>query len=187
MAFSTPSLACLSFVQGYLDFVKLVFSSLINPWAHLQRLGLKRITTIGPVVRNNGDLTHHLCRETRERKPNAIKNVWRMAQAKGPGKVITLANGKLSCVSSSTNWPVDSAISFPFVSKRQAIHTPAFTQSGRSCLKLLRLKAPTPCLNGVAVQAPPRRSPTENAMERFPSRPLSLTVPAPESLPLSTR
>ena len=95
MAFSSSSFACLSFVQNYFDFVGLVLISTVNTWVQYQRLGLKRITPSNfPAVRSDGDLAHHLCRETRERKPNAIKNVWRMAQAKGPGKVITLANGK---------------------------------------------------------------------------------------------
>ncbi|KAF9792106.1 pyridoxal phosphate-dependent transferase [Thelephora terrestris] len=94
MALSSPSLAYLSFVQGYFDFVGLILTSIVTAWAQYQRLGLKRITHNDfPAITPDGDLSHHLCRETRERKPNAIKNVWRMAQAKGPGKVITLANG----------------------------------------------------------------------------------------------
>jgi hypothetical protein len=95
MALSSLSLACLPFVQGYLDALKLIFASIVGAYVQCQRAGLKRITSNGPGVRNDGDLSHHLCRETRERKPNAIKNVWRMTQAKGPGKVITLANGRL--------------------------------------------------------------------------------------------
>jgi hypothetical protein len=96
MALSSPPLAYLSLVQGYFDFVGLIFASIITAWIQYQRLGLKRITPNSlPTIRSDDepDLSHHLCRETRERKPNAIKNVWRMAQAKGPGKVITLANG----------------------------------------------------------------------------------------------
>ena len=95
MALFPPSFACLSFVQAYFEAVKLTFASIIATYLQYQRVGLRRITPNAPTVRKDGDLSHHLCRETRERKPNAIKNVWRMAQAKGPGKVITLANGKL--------------------------------------------------------------------------------------------
>lgn len=95
MALFSPSFASFSFVwQGYSDFVKLIFSSVANTIGY-QRTGPKRITARQD-ARNDGDLSHHLCQETRERKPNAIKNVWRMAQARGPGKVITLANGNLS-------------------------------------------------------------------------------------------
>jgi hypothetical protein len=47
-----------------------------------------------PIPRHPNDLSHHLARDALERVPNKIKDVWRMAQAKGPGKVITLANGK---------------------------------------------------------------------------------------------
>jgi len=96
MALFSPSFACLSFVEAYFEAVKLAFASIIATYLQYQRVGLRRIAPNGPGVRKDGDLSHHLCRETRERKPNAIKNVWRMAQAKGPGKVITLANGKLS-------------------------------------------------------------------------------------------
>lgn len=104
MALSSPSLAYLSIVQGYFDFVGLVLASIVGVWVRYHRLGLKRITPVDfPAVRTNGDLSHHLCRETRERKPNAIKNVWRMAQAKGPGKVVTLANGNFFFVLWSPN------------------------------------------------------------------------------------
>ena len=97
MAFSSPSLAYLSILQGYFDFVGLVLASILGAWIQYQRLNLKRITpNNSPAVRHDGDLSHHLCRETRERKPNAIKNVWRMTKAKGPGNVITLANGDFS-------------------------------------------------------------------------------------------
>jgi len=97
MALLSPSFACFSFLQVYFNYVKFVFYSIAQTYFQFPRFGLKRITASGPDARKDGDLSHHLCRETRERKPNAIKNVWRMAQAKGPGKVITLANGKLSC------------------------------------------------------------------------------------------
>ena len=97
MALSLLLLAYLSILQGYFDFVELIFASIVGTWAQYQRLSLKWIT---PNLNNPSvtdlrdiDLSHHLCQETRERKPNAIKNVWRMAQAKGPGNVITLANG----------------------------------------------------------------------------------------------
>lgn len=96
MALSSLPLASLSIFQGYFDFVGLILTSIVAAWLQYQRLGLKRITPNNfPAITPDGDLSHHLCRETRERKPNAIKNVWRMAQAKGPGKVITLANGDL--------------------------------------------------------------------------------------------
>lgn len=92
MAFFSSSFTCFSLVQAYFTSFKLVFAS-IAAGTYLQYQ--RRITAAAPDVRSDGDLSHHLCQETRERKPNAIKNVWRMAQAKGPGKVITLANGKL--------------------------------------------------------------------------------------------
>ena len=95
MALSFPSLAYLSFVQAYFGYLRFIFFSVANAYVRYQRTGLKRTATDGPNVRKAGDLSHHLCRETRERKPNAIKNVWRMARAKGPGKIITLANGEL--------------------------------------------------------------------------------------------
>ena len=91
MALSSPPRACLSLIQAFFRYLKTVLFSIIR----YRRFGPKRITTTNDAdARKTGDLSHHLCRETRERKPNAIKNVWRMAQAKGPGKVITLANGK---------------------------------------------------------------------------------------------
>lgn len=103
MALLTPSFACFSFVQVYFNYAKFFFTSIAKAYVRFPLFGLKRITPNGEEaqeVRKDPDLSHHLCRETRERKPNAIKNVWRMAQAKGPGKVITLANGTLFCPSS---------------------------------------------------------------------------------------
>lgn len=151
MALFPSSFACLSFVQAYFDAVKLVFTSVVGAYTQYPRAGLKRITPSD--VRNDGDLSHHLCQETRERKPNAIKNVWRMAQAKGPGKVITLANGKLS--SPLVHRRSDRLISFP-CSESQAIHMLPFTQSGRSNSKSLLSAAPIPFLNGATVLVPPR-------------------------------
>ena len=96
MALLSPSFACFSFFQGCFNYAKFIFYSIAHAYVRFPRFGLKRITASAPDAPKDGDLSHHLCRETRERKPNAIKNVWRMAQAKGPGKVITLANGKLA-------------------------------------------------------------------------------------------
>lgn len=88
--------ACLVFIQSYLGLIQGVLSLIFLGRTHIISQPIKEKEFqkfIQPIPRTPGDLSHHLSLDARQRVPNAIKNVWRMAQARGPGKIITLANG----------------------------------------------------------------------------------------------
>lgn len=89
--------ACLIFIHSYLELLQGALTILLLGRTHVISQPIKEKKDfkelILPIPRPFDDLSHHLSRDARERVPNAIKNVWRMAQARGPGKIITLANG----------------------------------------------------------------------------------------------